>query len=429
VRTAIGSATLIEQFRVSLPDWTRRRKLWIDLVICLILRGHKMSIQTAINKVFTALGLTAQIPTKSALRQARAKLKAEVFLHLNTLVVDEFYQAWGEEELVQRFRGFRVVGIDATRLHVPDTPETRDEFTLQANQHPGAECVQAMLSVSFDVLNAVGLRAGLRAICAEKEFIFADHAEALTTTDLVVLDRTYVDYGLMAWLEARVGAFVIRCPNSGFARIKAFFASDEQEAVVELEMPTKATAFISEQRLRRRLRVRLVKVVLETGEVEVLVTNLFEQEGYSRDDLKQVYWMRWGIETYYGHLKRIFEVERLGGSSVRMIQQSVYGIVFLATLESVLSKEADRELAAESVARDHVHRKQVNHAVSYSAMLDHAIDLLSDRRLSAGQAFEQVHALFRTDPSSARPGRTVQRHKVSWSRQLRHHKYKKRLNI
>lgn len=388
-----------------------------------------MSIQTAINKVFAALGLTAEIPTKSAFRQAREKLEAEVFLHLNTVVADEFYQAWGEEGLVRRWRGFRVVGIDGTRLHVPDTPETRAQFTLQANQHPGSECVQAMLSVSFDVLNAVGLSAGLRAICAEKEFVFADHAEALTKMDLVVLDRTYVDYALMAWLEAKVGAFVIRCPNSGFTRIKEFFASEEQDVVVELEMPTTAKAFVTEHTLARQLRVRLLKVVLETGEVEVLVTNLMEADGYSRDDLKQVYWMRWGIETYYGHLKRIFELERLGGSSVRMIRQSVYGIVFLATLESVLSKEADQELAAESVEREHVHRKQVNHAVSYSAIVDHAIDLLSDRRLSARQAVDELHALFKTDPSSARPGRKVERKKVTWSRQLRHHKYKKRLNV
>ena len=52
------------------------------------------------------------------------------------------------------------------------------------------------------------------------------------------------------------------------------------------------------------LRIRLVKVMLDMGEIEVLMTNLYDTEVYMGNDLKQVYNLRWEIETYYGYLKQ-----------------------------------------------------------------------------------------------------------------------------
>jgi hypothetical protein len=37
-----------------------------------------------------------------------------------------------------------------------------------------------------------------------------------------------------------------------------------------------------------------VKVKLSTGEDEILLTNLFDQEVYTLDDLKELYALRWG---------------------------------------------------------------------------------------------------------------------------------------
>ena len=393
----------------------------------MILRGHKLPIQNALNKVFDYLGAIGCVPTPSAYTQARHKLKAELFLDLNSTVAEDFYTLWGAEDAVKRWRGYRVLGVDATRLTVPDTPATRRYYTVQESFAPEAVCVQAMLSVCFDVLNAIGLSAGLREVCAEKEFLVANHAGAFGQHDLMVLDRTYMDYSVLALLAARAGAFVIRAPRRGFARVNEFWASDEYDAVVTLEMPSSARAFVREHALAEALQVRLVKVALETGEIEVLATNLFEASGVTADDLKAVYWMRWGVETYFGHLKRIFEVERIRNEQVRPIEQEVYGVVFLATMESVLSKQADEELAEQSQVRGHKHTKQVNHSVSYSAMVDRAMDLICDTRLSAGEVYERLHAMFKTNPSSARPGRAVARRRVTWGRQLRHHRYRKRL--
>ena len=51
----------------------------------LILRGHKFSLQNALNKVFGALGKLRLVPTASAYCQARRKLDPALFQELTTI--------------------------------------------------------------------------------------------------------------------------------------------------------------------------------------------------------------------------------------------------------------------------------------------------------------------------------------------------------
>ena len=50
------------------------------------------------------------------------------------------------------------------------------------------------------------------------------------------------------------------------------------------------------------IKVRCVKVELETGEIEILLTNL-ETEKFTSDEIKELYNLRWQIEINYRHLK------------------------------------------------------------------------------------------------------------------------------
>ncbi len=55
-----------------------------------------------------------------------------------------------------------------------------------------------------------------------------------------------------------------------------------------------------------KVRLRLVKVVLSTGEIEILATNLMDSEEISLADLKDLYHQRWGVETMIDSLKNQF---------------------------------------------------------------------------------------------------------------------------
>jgi hypothetical protein len=417
LKRELMSAAIRERFRVKATDFTRERVLTWPTVIVVMLRGQKVSLQTAVNKFFSAVGDVWRVVTASAYRQARQKVQPEVFVHLNAVMCEEYYARYGADQEVVLWHGQRVLGVDGSYLNLPDTEETRREFSVQTNQHPGGEQVQALASVLYDLRNAVGLSAALGPKQAEKNLLFTTHLAATQAGDVLVCDRAYADYSVMATVVARQCHFVIRFPRQSFTTVNAFWAVLAQERVVTL----------AEQQLPTTLRVRLVKVVLASGEVEVLGTDLLDAQTYPAAEFKAVYGWRWQHETYHDRIKNIFEVERFSGKSAQAIKQDFYGVIFLATLESILSKPAQAVLTAQGVARECRYAPQVNRVVSYVTVLEHIVQLLGDARRSPAATLAAIERLLLTTPTRQRPGRQVKRHKRSAAHRLRFAKYGKRV--
>jgi Transposase DDE domain len=412
---------------VKATDFTRGRVLSWPIVIVLILRGQKVSLQNAVNKFFSAVGRVWDVVTASAYSQARQKVQPEVFVHLNTVACEEYYTRYGQDNEVVLWQGQRIVGVEGSYLNLPDTEETRREFSVQTNQHVGGEQVQALASVLYDLRNDIGLSAALGPKQAEKNLLFATHLAVIQAGDVVVCDRAYADYSVMATLVARQCHFVIRFPRQSFTAVNAFWVARAQERVVTLEVTSKARAYIAQRQWPPALRVRLLKVVLANGEVEVLGTDLLDPQTYPAAEFKVVYGWRWNHETYHDRLKNIFEVERFSGKSVHTIKQDFYGVIFLATLESILSKPAQAALTAQGAARECRYAPQVNRAVSYVTVLEHVVQLLGDTRHSAASTLAAIERLLSTTPTRQRPGRQFPRHKRSAAHRLRFAKYGKRI--
>ena len=417
----------MRRFRVQAMDFTRERALTWPVVILIMLRGQKVSLQTAVNKFFSALGEVWRVVTASAYRQARQKVQPEVFVYLNAVACEEYYARYGAENEVVLWQGHRVLGMDGSYLNLPDTAETRREFRVQTNQYPGAEQVQALASVLYDLRNDVGLSVALGPKQAEKTHLFATHLAVTRCGDVVVCDRAYADYSVMAMLLAQQCHFVIRFPRQSFTVVNAFWASPVQERVVTLTVPASARTYVTEQQLPSTLRVRLLKVQLPSGEVEVLGTDLLDARRYPTVEFKGVYGWRWNHETYHDRIKNIFEVERFSGKSVHTIKQDFYGAIFLATVESMLSKPAQAELTAQGEARACRTAPQVNRAVSYVTVLEHIVQLLGDPHHSPASTLAAIERLLLTSPTRHRPGRHFPRLKRSAAFRLRFAKYGKRI--
>jgi hypothetical protein len=392
-------------------------------VVTLILTGHKHALQNALNRFFRAVGVLPEVPTAGAYSQARQKLQPALFQHLNNRVVEKFYTLSAADGGVKRWQGRRVLGIDGTMINLPDTAALRARYTVHRNQHAGGERVQALGSVCYDLLNDLALDATLDKQHAEKESLFTSHLQVTTPGDVVVMDRGYADYGVMAFLVQHRRDFVLRLPRRRAGTIRAFWEGTQRDQVVELPVPERQLAFVRAHGLAATLRVRLVKIDLADGEVEVLATSLLDTQAVPVAALKTLYGWRWGVETYYDRLKNIFEVERFSGRNVRSIEQDFFGLIFLTTLESVLSKQAEVELAQESATAQRKYMAQVNHAVSYLALVDHTVALLLDPPGTVEETLATLHFLFKTNPTLHRPGRRFPRKRMSGYRRVWFHRY------
>ena len=418
----------ITTYRAGDTDFTRTRKLPFWRVAVLILRGWKTSFQNRINKFFDDLGLLENIPTASAFCQAREKIKPKFFKVLNENVARFFYDNYEKEGLVKKWKGRLLWAVDGSRINISDTAETREKYSIQVNQYNEEGVVQALASFLFDVLNEISINSSLDELKSEKSFIFDEHIRHYNRDAIVIYDRLYADYSIAAsHIKAGID-FVIRCPMSNtFKNVEKFIKSDLIDEVVSLKTTKKQKKFVKERELPEEIKLRLVKVELENGEIEVLMTSLKDKKKYKAEDLKWLYNKRWGIETYLDRLKNQLEVERFSSGKLIGIEQDFYGIVLLSTLESVISKEDEKEMIEESREKQLKYEYKINKSISYSALVDHIVDILLDLNKPPEEVVEDMGKLFRTGRTPMRPGRRFERKELTGSQKLRFHKYVKRI--
>ena len=92
-----------------------------------------------------------------------------------------------------------------------------------------------------------------------------------------------------------------------------------------------------------RLKIRIVKVKLKNGDVEILATNLSSDE-FSSEELKELYAKRWEIETGYDRLKNLIRIEDFSGRRRRLIEQDFYANIFLYNLANTIKIDANKRI-------------------------------------------------------------------------------------
>lgn len=426
LRALLEDESVVRTFRSEERAFTRRRKLPFREVVVLLLCGWKLSLQTRVNRFVRQLGRGGRAPTASAFCQARRKVRPELFQEMNRQALAGLYEDCPESVL--RWKGRLVWAVDGTLINLPPSEETRKRYSVQRNQHDPQGAVQAMASFLYDVLNEVTVNAALDKKRSEKSFVLGEHRDHLTPEAIVLYDRLYADYAVMA-LHRKTGAdFVIRGRRSHtFKEVEAFTRSAEVDTVVSVGVTAKQRQWVDQLGLPHKIRVRLVKVGLEDGTVEVLMTSLVNREAYPLQDLGELYKKRWGIETHFDRLKNLFEAERFSSRKVMGIEQDFYGIVLLSTLAGLVAKEEDQELEERSRRRGTKYVYKVNRSVCCAALVDRLLELLLDESKSLEEASEELRQELKNALCPVRPGRSSPRQPARPARRMRFLRYQKRL--
>ena len=131
--------------------------------------------------------------------------------------------------------------------------------------------------------------------------------------DIVIFDRGYPSRDMIAVLTGMGCKYLMRLPDSSFKGVKENPSND-----FRITVSTKTDTY----------SVRVVRVILKSGEVETLITNLSEDE-FSADDFLDLYFLRWGIETTYDTLKNKLLLEKFAGRSHVAVLQEYYAIMFV----------------------------------------------------------------------------------------------------
>lgn len=158
--------------------------------------------------------------------------------------------------------------------------------------------------------------------------------------------------------------------------------------------------------------------------MEVLLTSLLDQTTYLTTDFGWLYSLRWGEETFYDLIKNRLTLENFSGKTVEAVKQDFYATIYLSGLESLLTETAQTTLDDRSA--DNKHPQQVNRAISFNTIKNHAFELLTSDT-DDDLLLDKLPQLFLLKPNSVRKNRSVLRNKPSTARRLRFHRRFKKI--
>jgi len=174
------------------------------------------------------------------------------------------------------------------------------------------------------------VHSSLESIRTDERSIALQHIEFFdsyaTNKDIIIFDRGYPSHELIAEFEDKPWKYLMRI-SKGFNFII--------DANVE-------TDFIQVIRCRKHKRfVRVIKIVLPSGEIEQLITNI-PQEEFTQEEFEKLYFLRWPVETKYNTIKNKLALESFSGKTVISVEQDFYATMYLANLVTFAKIESDQ---------------------------------------------------------------------------------------
>lgn len=110
-----------------------------------------------------------------------------------------------------------------------------------------------------------------------------------------------------------------------------------------------------------RLEIRIALVDIGKNEVEILATNLTQEE-FSTQDLKELYNKRWSVETGFDRLKNLIEIEDFSGNRRKIIEQDFYAHIFVYNLAITIKNHAENYITRTPRNKNEIIKYQSNFA-------------------------------------------------------------------
>lgn len=194
--------------------------------------------------------------------------------------------------------------------------------------------------------------------------------------DLILFDRGYPSLEFIMYLNKIGIKYVMRTATSFYEEVTDTKTQDENVEIVVTKERCKG--FKKRGRLipiGTVIKLRVLKVILDAGEIETLVTNLTEEE-LKYEESKDLYFKRWGIETKFDELKNKFRIENFSGVKPLIIEQDFYATLLLSNIASIFEQEAEEELKEVNLKKNLKYEYKINKNILAGKLKNSLIEML-----------------------------------------------------
>jgi hypothetical protein len=239
-------------------------------LIYFLLSMIKESSQNALERYFGKIGDIVHM-SQQAFSEARQKIKWEALREMFEATVHALYGKG-----VKRWRGYRLLAIDGSKINLPADPLLREYFggIGVGNTSP---CAQG--SILYDIENDLIVDARIEPLVVDERSLAKEHIEKLEEIgdggkNLIVFDRGYPSIELIELLMEGKIDFLMRVREKFDLGIEGLGLGDHR--------------VVLEKGGRGPVEVRVIKFPLPGGEIETLISSLMDS-GYGVKRFKALY--------------------------------------------------------------------------------------------------------------------------------------------
>jgi hypothetical protein len=273
-----------------------------------------------------------------------------------------------------------VYAIDGSYHTLPATQEIRKAFDPESgyDKKGKGHYPKCLITTAYDALRKFPIDLTVTSIHEdETEQATQKLIPSIPGGGVILFDRGYAGYQFLDSVAQYDGFFVLRNKATcTFKVVEDFVKSKKKEDLIEFR-PNKryltknsGKTFHSE-----KLLLRIIRLENKQGEVSVIITNLLDIQKYLRQEIIDLYFRRWEVETHYLDNKCTIEIETFHSKSVNGIKQEFFAAAIMTIITRIVmncTKEIEGSNEAEPQFKNAI-RKMANQAAILVATEPHKV--------------------------------------------------------
>lgn len=326
-------------------NFTRNRKLSFVDVINTVITLEAGSMKDELLKKYM---YSIDTPSSSAFIQARDKVKVDAFQHL-------FNKFNDKTKSIKSFKGYRLLAIDGSELPIDNTIYDEETTLIKCNQS-NKQYSAFHLNALYDLLEYTYDDVIIQGEAKKDENgAFCDLVDRYKGEKAIfIADRGYESYNGFEHVVKSGNKYLIRVKDikskTSMARSFGPYSSNEFDIEVHRTLTLRNTNeikahpeiykfcpqnmrfdYMDKEHNTYEFSCRIVRFKLDNGTYETIITNLDKDE-FDSFAIKELYHMRWGIETSFRKLKYAIGLNALHSKKRNLIKQEIYAQMILYNL-------------------------------------------------------------------------------------------------
>ena len=331
-------------------DFTRERKLPFETVMQLLISMGGNSIY---KELLEATGYNLNTATSSAFVQQRDKILPDAFQFL----LHEFTKS---HKILKRFHGYQLLAVDGSALRIATDPNEPQSYLQDKPTSKGYNLLH--LNALYDLCNRLYVDSIIQPRRKMNEGrALANMVDRLRINEKVIIvgDRNYESYNCFAHIERKGWHYVIRVKDLGSSGILSGLclpSHGEFDINIRLILTKKRTKDVrAHPEIYKLLSAsstfdfldlyshtfypisfRVVRFILPNGTYQTVITNL-DVSAFSPHNIKEIYKLRWGIETSFRELKYTIGLTNFHAKKQEFIVQEIFARIIMYNFSEMIT--------------------------------------------------------------------------------------------